>query len=68
MKKPPKPCETCNDTAIPGQRFCKECRKAVLDELNSAGYLETGGFGRKGQGRTAEMKEVTYETKYGTGH
>lgn len=40
----------------------------MLAKLREAGYLETGGYGHKGQSRTAEAKEVTYETKHGTGH
>lgn len=39
----------------------------MLAELSAAGYLETGGHGRKGQNRTSEAKELTYETKHGTG-
>ena len=48
-------------------RFCKKCAKTVLSDMFTAGYLETGGFGRKGQNRTSEMKELTHETKHGTG-
>lgn len=62
-------CERCPNPAVSNNdRFCKECRKAILVELNAAGYLETGGYGRKGQSRTVDMKENTHETKHGTGH
>jgi len=67
MGKQPKRCERCPVTAISGQRYCKQCKKAMLSELWEAGYLETGGYGRKGESRTPEMKENTYETKHGTG-
>lgn len=63
-----KNCEHCSDLAISGERYCKECKKAVLAELKASGYLETGGYGRKGSRRTTDMKEVTRETKYGTHH
>jgi hypothetical protein len=62
-------CERCGDKPVTKRdRFCKECMKAVLLALQAEGYLETGGYGRKGMCRTAEMKENTYETKHGTGH
>ena len=38
-RKPPKPCERCPELAISGQRFCKDCKKAVLAELKEAGYI-----------------------------
>ena len=63
-----KNCEHCSDLAISGERYCKECKKAVLAELKVSGYLETGGYGRKGLKRTSDMKELTHETKYGTNH
>lgn len=65
-RKPTKPCERCDEVAISGQRYCKQCRKAVLAEMKEAGHLETGGYGRRGQARTPEMKEVVQETKSGT--
>jgi hypothetical protein len=59
-------CERCNGVeAMRGYRFCGECKKALLREMWDAGYLETGGFGRKGQNRTAEAKEDVHETKRG---
>lgn len=66
--KPPRKCERCDDTSVSGQRYCKSCKKVVLAEMREAGYLETGGFGRKGGSRTDEMKEVVHETRQGSGH
>ena len=45
-------------------RFCKECAKDVL--LNISKYLEPRTYSRKV--RTAEMCELTTETKFGKGH
>ena len=67
-RKRSKLCERCPEQAILGQRFCKDCKKEVLAELRDVGYLETGGYGRRGQSRTTEMKEKTNETKFGTAH
>ncbi len=61
-------CKHCGDPALPSISFCKTCKAAILAELQAEGYLETGGYGRKGQNRTQDMKENTYETKHGTGH
>lgn len=63
-----KKCERCSELSIRGQRYFKGCTKAVLSELKEAGYLETGGYGRKGSTRTQDMKELVRETKYGTEH
>lgn len=62
-------CERCNvEKANSGERYCKACRKAVLAELQEAGYLTSRQFGHAGGNRSQEMKEATYETKHGTGH
>ncbi len=68
MEKPLRQCERCSETAIRGQRYCKECRKAILREMDETGYLQRGGCGHIGMSRTSEQKENTYETKHGTGH
>lgn len=60
-----KTCVGCGGIAMPGTKYCKVCKKAVLAILREEGYLETGGFGRKGQNRTSEMKENQYETRHG---
>lgn len=60
-----KPCKRCGNPAISGFVYCRPCKKVVLAELRETGYLETGGFGRKGQNRTPEMKEAIRETKNG---
>jgi predicted amidophosphoribosyltransferase len=61
-------CERCDNPAIKGERFCKECKKQVLSELKSAGYLQNvplklGNIHTSG--RTTEQAENTRETKYG---
>ncbi len=36
-----KACKRCNDSeAVAGEKYCKSCRKSVLQELKQAGYLE----------------------------
>jgi hypothetical protein len=68
-KPEPKPCELCvKDVAIRGERYCKTCRKIKLAEMKAAGYLTPQQIGHVGQRRTAEMKEVQHETKFGTWH
>ena len=67
-RKQPKSCERCQQIAIRGQRYCKQCKETVLSEMKEAGYLESGGYGHKGQSRTRDMKEAVHETKYGSGH
>ena len=62
-------CERCGiKEALPKWKYCKGCKQIVKVELQASGYLETGGFGHKGQSRTSEKMEDTYETKHGTGH
>ena len=61
-------CERCKKQPVTkDNRFCNKCQTAVLAGLRAVGYLETGGYGRKRQGRTSEQKELTHETKHGTG-
>ena len=37
---PPKPCQTCKvNEAKPGERFCRDCKKAVLDRMKNDGYF-----------------------------
>lgn len=60
-----KVCERCNGEALSGERFCKDCRKAVLDEMKNAGYLQRFSNFHRGGSRTGEMRESVYETKYG---
>jgi predicted amidophosphoribosyltransferase len=39
-KEPPKACKRCSDAdAISTEKYCKGCKKAVLSELKSSGYL-----------------------------
>lgn len=59
---PPKQCEACDQQAIKGQRFCKECKKKRLAELKDAGYLTPRPFQTY---RSPEQRENTRETKFG---
>lgn len=39
-KDPPKDCKRCGDpSAVPGEKYCKHCKKQVLLEMKEAGYL-----------------------------
>lgn len=63
----PKLCERCRTSkATSGERYCRSCRKAVLAELQEAGYLTSRQYGHVGSNRPQEAKEATYETKHGT--
>ncbi len=62
-------CEKCHDDyAIHRERFCKACKKAVIEELKNAGYLTPAPSHFAGRWRGSEAKENTRETKFGTGH
>lgn len=40
MPKSERSCERCpSPTVKPDERFCKECRKRVLEQLEDAGYF-----------------------------
>ncbi len=59
-----KPCERCKSAvALSGERYCKGCRKVVLDELRES-YLTKISRSRQ-CARPYEAQEKTYETKYG---
>jgi hypothetical protein len=60
-----KKCRTkgCQAQAVIGQRLCKECKKALLKELEEAGYLQPRPRG--GRFRTSDMRENVHETKHG---
>ena len=58
-------CETAN--AVADEKFCRECRKAVMAEMKEAGYLDRVPQ-KSGLGRDFDSRENTYETKHGTGH
>ena len=61
------PCEKCGQReAVKKEKYCKDCKKAVLAEMKEAGYLTPKAWGHAGQNRPAEAKEKTYETKHGT--
>lgn len=61
-----KKCEVqgCNLEAIPKERFCRNCKKDKLNELNDAGYF-TKTYGLYGRARSNDQKENIRETKYG---
>ena len=60
-------CERCDgETVTKKDRFCRKCKNVVLDELKGAGFLESRHLTRS-KLRTSEAKELTYETKHGTG-
>lgn len=57
-------CERCNTKqAVRGNRYCKECRKIVLDEMKKVGYLKPKPSGRNY--RSTEKREDIRETKDG---
>lgn len=63
------PSERCHQQeAIRKQKYCKSCKKLVLAELKEAGYLQHINRGHVGDHRTAEARELTWETKSGTWH
>lgn len=59
-------CERCNEKpAVKKEKYCKACRKIVLDELYEAGYLTPRvciGWSNRGP----EKREAIRDTKYGT--
>ena len=62
-------CKRCGALpALRNEKYCKDCRKQVLSELQEAGYLQNTGWTHVGQTRTQEQRENTYETKHGTGY
>ncbi len=59
-----KSCDRCQvQSAMRGERFCKQCKKEVLAELKESGYLTRGVYG--GRFRGTDARENTRETKYG---
>lgn len=58
-----KTCETCEKTAIKGQRFCGACKSKLLAAMKSSGYLTRRPY--MGSYRSPEMREDVYETAYG---
>lgn len=60
------PCERCGEAeAVPKEKYCKRCRKAVKREMIDDGYLRPTGDVHAGQRRTRDAKERTHETKFG---
>lgn len=57
-------CHRCNAApATPTTIYCKACKKLVLDELKSSGYLQPEPASRNYRDRDA--KENEYETRRG---
>lgn len=66
-KIPQPPCEKCKKgPRIKDERFCKGCRKALMDKMIYSGYLQQTR--RHGDNRTKDHKEVIRDTKYGGNH
>lgn len=61
-------CERCRlaCTAKPDERFCSDCKKELREEMQAAGYLTRVPW--HSRSRSSEAKELTRETKFGTGH
>jgi hypothetical protein len=59
-----KKCETCEETAVRGLRYCKGCKSALLSSIK--GQLTTVPTFKNN--RSAEQMECVRETKFGTGH
>lgn len=64
-----KKCQRCQaERPVSGNRYCKECRKAVLAELRDAGYFTPAPafVGQwSGVGRSSGSRELTRETRRG---
>lgn len=61
-------CENCfSKEAIENQKYCKECKRIIIKRMEKEGYLQKRIIGHSGSNRTKEMKELTYQTKHGTG-
>lgn len=63
----PRACERCLLPAVESERFCKECRKAFILEMESSGYLQRRIAWPKdaGKHRPPDARENVRETKYG---
>jgi predicted amidophosphoribosyltransferase len=58
-----KPCEKCDQNAIAGERYCPKCKKEVLRDMQSSGYLER--HPKRLPTRDKDARENRRETKYG---
>jgi hypothetical protein len=38
-KLPPKVCKNCSHYAVRDEKYCIDCKKQILQEMKSAGYL-----------------------------
>ena len=53
-----RPCEECKkESRVEGQRFCSDCKKALLARMREEGYLEADWRGRAYRGRDARQAE-----------
>jgi uncharacterized OB-fold protein len=58
-----KKCENCPKQALPKSRFCADCKKDLLRQMQEKGYLtNTLGYNKY---RSQDMKENIQETKRG---
>jgi hypothetical protein len=53
----------CGKEAVAGERYCRQCKKLVLKEMEQAGYLERRPA--RSPTRDKEARENTRETKFG---
>lgn len=60
-------CERCDERAIDKERFCKDCKKALLLRLEDDGYLPAKTVCNR-KFRDASAQENIRETKYGRDH
>lgn len=64
----PKRCarQPCSQPALLGQRYCRNCAKYVLEELETAGYLQRQAD--SASYRPGSTREKVHETKFGSFH
>lgn len=52
-------CRSCCESSLPGIAFCRDCKKAMIGEMEEVGYLHrvsSPGF-HKGMTRTQEQRQ-----------
>lgn len=61
-KPPERPCEKCPNPRVRGERFCRQCRAALLRQMREDGYLTPYPSNYE---RPKDAREDTEETKFG---
>jgi hypothetical protein len=56
-------CELCPGPPLRGERYCKVCRRRMMNRMWAEGYLQRPA--RQEPYREAEKRENTYETRHG---